>query len=97
MEKLDIDEKISKTKKQIEEVLFNMHNKYSLEKFESSSEIYNILKFGETSEQNEEVMEPFIEIYEEFIGLNECYEIGTEDILREYQEIKERLEKMYQK
>ena len=92
VEDINVKEKILEIKKQIEQILFDVHNNYSLEILKDVSEIYDIFKFGETSKENEMEMEPFLKIYEEFIGLDDCYDVETEDILYEYQEIYKELD-----
>lgn len=94
MESTNIEEKILQIKEQIERMLFDAHNNYSLKTLKDISEIYDIFKFGETSKENEIKMKPFLKTYEDFIGLDACYDVATEEILFEYQEIHKELEKL---
>lgn len=90
----NMKEKVLKIKKQIEQTLFDIHNKYSSDCLQDVSEIYDIFRFGETNRDNKIKIKPFLEFYEEFVGLDACYNVETEDIFCEYQKIQEGLEKL---
>jgi len=87
----NISESIAKIKKQIETNLFNIHNKFAKNSFEDVLDIYDALEFGLVDEKDTEIFEPFMITYDHFIGLQYCYEIETEEVLSQYQEIEEEL------
>lgn len=84
---------IATVKREIEEIFLNVHNRFSKNTFKERMSIYDTLEFGRTeSEEGKERMKPFLEIYAKFIGFQETYDVETEEILLQYEEMKKELE-----
>ena len=88
MPTLTIHEIVVKMEKQIEANLLQVHNTFAKNKLTS---IYDSIEFGVVDYDSKSKIEPVMDIYARFIGVQELCDDESEEFVSQYQEIENEL------